>query len=415
MRKSLALHYHRIEQLNADSLPQKGPLIIATNHPNTFLDAIVIAAYIHRPLHFLSKGEAHSKVWIDVLLKSFNLIPIYKISKKVDLYNKNQNAFKKCYEIFDKGGAILIFPEGRSIPEKKIQSFKKSLAHIALGYIDKQDSNTKLPLLPIGINYSQVNTFNSDIQLSFGAPILVNPWGNDYVKNQNQTFAEFNQVLSEKLRSHVIEIDQEDEQLFDYLCHTFIKGPNTFYKKFQLSLKLNELKTEHAEPYHKLDNLFRKVKRTTSAYQLNYKGFGNKIDFKEILLNLLLLPFSLLGLIFCTWPYVLAKMISKRAAKQYPEYTLALRFAITTFTAFLYVIFATLFLSIYVNWWMLLIPFVFFISLISFKKLAVFSNELLLQWRVKKLKVHKIEFKQLMKAIEGIDFLAKEFLFVTRT
>ena len=39
-----------------DNIPTEGPLIIVANHPGTFLDPLIIATAINRPVYFLAKG-----------------------------------------------------------------------------------------------------------------------------------------------------------------------------------------------------------------------------------------------------------------------------------------------------------------------------------------------------------------------
>ena len=38
--------------------------------------------------------------------------------------NKNEETFIKCYEHLENGGAILMFPEGISITERKLKPIK---------------------------------------------------------------------------------------------------------------------------------------------------------------------------------------------------------------------------------------------------------------------------------------------------
>jgi 1-acyl-sn-glycerol-3-phosphate acyltransferase len=53
----------------------KGPLLITANHPNSFLDAIIIGALFQQPVHFLARGDAFKKPWHRWLLEQLHMIP----------------------------------------------------------------------------------------------------------------------------------------------------------------------------------------------------------------------------------------------------------------------------------------------------------------------------------------------------
>ncbi|MBL4709996.1 MAG: 1-acyl-sn-glycerol-3-phosphate acyltransferase, partial [Flavobacteriales bacterium] len=139
MRHSLAAHYLQIKANGLNTIPKSGPLMIAATHPNSFLDAIIIASIIDRPLHFLARSDVFEAKWADFILRKLNLIPIYRLQEGQENLSKNDITFKECYTILEKDGAILIFVEGVSLIDMKLRPLKKGLARIAFGYAEKND------------------------------------------------------------------------------------------------------------------------------------------------------------------------------------------------------------------------------------------------------------------------------------
>ena len=43
---------------NKNMLHEQGPLLIAANHPNSFLDAIILATLFKNPVYSLTRGDA---------------------------------------------------------------------------------------------------------------------------------------------------------------------------------------------------------------------------------------------------------------------------------------------------------------------------------------------------------------------
>ena len=90
-------------------LKQKGPLLLVANHPNSFLDAIIIAAFFDQKIHSLARGDAFGKSWHRYLLSKLNMIPVYRISEGKQNLNLNYNSFEACKEILLLNGIVLIF------------------------------------------------------------------------------------------------------------------------------------------------------------------------------------------------------------------------------------------------------------------------------------------------------------------
>ena len=90
-----------------------GPMLIASNHPNSFLDAIMLAILFKRPIYSLARGDAFAGKVITKILTSFNILPVYRISEGAENLEYNYTTFNACQHIFKKNGIILIFSEGK--------------------------------------------------------------------------------------------------------------------------------------------------------------------------------------------------------------------------------------------------------------------------------------------------------------
>ncbi len=54
---------------------------MACNHPNSFLDAIIIGAHFKRPVHFLARGDVFKHPLSKAILIRLKVIPIYRLSE----------------------------------------------------------------------------------------------------------------------------------------------------------------------------------------------------------------------------------------------------------------------------------------------------------------------------------------------
>ena len=200
--------YCRSVRINKEELLRlKGPLLIASNHPNSFLDAIIVATLFDRPVYSLARGDVFASRFYAKLLRSMNILPVYRISEGVENLEHNYKTFEDCKTLFKKNGIVLIFSEGKCINEWHLRPLKKGTARLA---IDSWQNNIPLRVLPLGINYSSFHTFGKNIQLNFGSMIT-----KDQVEttgSYGKGLVTFNQLLQQQLREAVIEIDPADKQ-----------------------------------------------------------------------------------------------------------------------------------------------------------------------------------------------------------
>src|SRR5664279_3900589 len=146
-------------------LRMEGPLIIAANHPNSFLDAIIMATLFNNPVHSLARGDAFAGKNITKILTTLNMLPVYRISEGVENLEHNYSTFQACQTLFKKGKIVLIFSEGRCINEWHLRPLKKGTARLALS---AWQHNIPLSILPLGINYSSFRKFGKTLHLNFG-------------------------------------------------------------------------------------------------------------------------------------------------------------------------------------------------------------------------------------------------------
>lgn len=199
-------------------LSQNGPLLIAANHPNSFLDAIIISTLFKQPVYSLARGDAFTKPFYKKLLSSLNMFPVYRISEGAENLENNYDTFEKCKEIFKNNGIVLIFSEGRCVNEWKLRPLKKGTARLALSCWQE---GIPLKVLPTGINYQSFTSFGKNVQLNFGK--IINDKDIPVSEGYGKTINEFNDKLRNELSTLLIEIDSTEKQK---IKHTFfIKQP----------------------------------------------------------------------------------------------------------------------------------------------------------------------------------------------
>jgi 1-acyl-sn-glycerol-3-phosphate acyltransferase len=163
----LALFFYcrKIKINKKELLKSHGPLLIAANHPNSFLDAIILATLFKRPIYSLARGDVFVNKFYKKLLLSLNMLPVYRLSEGAENLEHNYTTFSSCIDIFKKNDIVLIFSEGGCINEWHLRPLKKGTARLAM---NAWQQNIPLKVLPLGINYSSFRLFGKNMILNFG-------------------------------------------------------------------------------------------------------------------------------------------------------------------------------------------------------------------------------------------------------
>lgn len=141
------------------------PKIIASNHPNSFFDAIVIAVNYPKPIHFLARGDAFKNPIVAKFLNALQLIPIYRLSEGKNNLSKNDDTFKKCIQLLKSNQTILIFSEGLCVNEWQLRPLKKGTARLALMALNENVVNLKIQ--PTNLNYSSFEINPKKVLVNF--------------------------------------------------------------------------------------------------------------------------------------------------------------------------------------------------------------------------------------------------------
>jgi 1-acyl-sn-glycerol-3-phosphate acyltransferase len=194
VRLSLKIFCKEVIIYNRQQLATTGPLIIAAHHPNSFFDAILVGAYMHQPVHFITRGDVFRHPWVKFILTRLKMIPIYRIRDGKEKLSLNQQTFDLSLEILKQNGILLIFVEGLCDYQTTLLPLKKGAPRIIFSCW-QQDIDTKI--LPLWLRYNSFSSFCKKIELNFG-----NIFGKEAVKSaltEGETIRRINALTQQEL------------------------------------------------------------------------------------------------------------------------------------------------------------------------------------------------------------------------
>ena len=207
-RLALPIWCRRLTINKPELLKEKGPLLIASNHPDSFLDSVLLDTIFKQPVWSLARGDVFKKPFYIKLLTALKILPVYRTSEGVENLSENYKTFEECIAIFKKKGIITIYSEGKCINEWHLRPLKKGTARLA---VKAWDENIPLKILPVGINYSSFSRFGKNIFLNFGEIITATDIINGGADGQRHLA--FNSKLKSELEKLVFEIPAGNKEL----------------------------------------------------------------------------------------------------------------------------------------------------------------------------------------------------------
>jgi len=324
--------FRNILILGKENIPYNKPVLIASNHPSSFMDPSFVGLSLRQQIYFLARGDVFKNPFARWALVSLNILPIYRKVDSENNHEKNKLTYDLCADLLAKNKFIVIYPEGYCVQEKKLRTLKKGTSRLAFHALEKFNWDMDLYILPTGVNYSNPNKFQSDLVIHYGKPIRVQDYKQAYLKDKNKANYDLTRFLEEKMRKLLVIIDNRDLESFAEQIE-IIYGKELAYRyNFNLKEKkevyqmrraigsaLNKANTSATEAlvdlYADTKKYFNDIKKENLRDFLLTDGLIKKSVFNKTVLAVLCGIFLFPILRYTRFPFTYPHKIAKRATK----------------------------------------------------------------------------------------------------
>jgi 1-acyl-sn-glycerol-3-phosphate acyltransferase len=190
---ALRWFYRDVSVRHADRVPRDGtPLLLAVNHPNALVDALLIGWTLPRRITITAKATLFENRLLGWFLRTAGVVPLRRASDEQQRLTqqhrtaaaagsghldraRNTEAFRAILERLEQGGAVLIFPEGKSHDEPALAPLRTGPARIAL-QAQRERRVSSLMILPIGLIFERKEAPRSRVLVDVGEPLDIGRW-----------------------------------------------------------------------------------------------------------------------------------------------------------------------------------------------------------------------------------------------
>jgi 1-acyl-sn-glycerol-3-phosphate acyltransferase len=292
---ALVMFYRKVQFSGKENFPSTGPYIIAPNHQNAFMDALVIACFTEKPIHFLVRADVFNNKIAARVFQSFNMMPIFRERDGRHNMHKNEIIFEKCIDLMNHGEILMIFPEASHFGKRFLRPLRKGIARIGFDSIEKHVHLSDLQIIPVGINYSDYFYSNSDLLLNIGKPINVKDYYQILEENKLAATTGLLDNLNSKIKNELLHVESDKlhtiiEKLYLRFVFYFkefnIFGStpkeNYLYFKNKLIPKFDQANDNNE--LNKIEEYFRMMDQYQLFYPIQY--LKRKFGFNRIVLIL---------------------------------------------------------------------------------------------------------------------------------
>jgi 1-acyl-sn-glycerol-3-phosphate acyltransferase len=370
---ALRIYYRKIEIINASHLDVTGPSIIIANHPNTLMDALIIAYTSKQPIYFLAKATLFNSKWKMWLLQKMYMIPINRAGEsKIEGIN-NSNSFDACFRKLEQLKRILIFPEGSSFKERVLRKLKTGAARIALELELKHQGKLGIKIIPIGINYSDPERFQSKVLVSVGKPIDAKDHIAEFEQDFIATSRNLTQIFREDLENLLITaLDEQEDKLFEVLRENLsskylLKDKDDFDFLKELKIALSKIRVSDPNKYQNLVSLAHEIKWKSEKLAIRSdfidRRFRSVMFLRQMIFSLIglfiALPVFAYGFLHNGLQYKLTDWLIPKMTKEIEYYApLAVIIGMLLYPLAYFVFIVLLHQFIHVPWWTKVIYYV---------------------------------------------------------
>ncbi len=223
-RFAIRQYFREVTVSRAEGIPKDKALIVLPNHTSAFMDPIVVAVHVTRPVFFLARGESFQNKLMSRLFRVLHMIPIYRREHTPDLVDQNEFIFQKCFEMMEEKGCLMIFPEGVSQMEPQLMPLKTGSARIALGAEARNDFSLDIHLLPAGINYTNSHSVQGKLFVNFGEPIRCADYKELYTQDPEEAVRKLTQRISDELSKRIVIVEDKRWQQLAFRAERLIRA-----------------------------------------------------------------------------------------------------------------------------------------------------------------------------------------------
>lgn len=310
--------YRKIEVTGRENLPKDGAILLAPNHCNTLMDALVMLQADKNPTVFGARADMFNKPLVAKIMFFLRILPMVRQRDGLRNVLKNHETTETIVETLEHSVPFCMFPEGKHRPARSIQPLGKGFARAAVTANERFGKEKNIYIVPVGIEYGDYFRYRNTCLITYGKAINATEFINELgAENEAQILDPLRKELKERM-SQLITYIPDDENLKNKWSLTKILALGRRSINLTTRLNLNrkmaaDIEMAMEKNPEKMAALLEEVERFEQArkkagisiFSFKVKNVLSRCLWKG-LIAILGLPYFLFSLVACLPMWVLA-------------------------------------------------------------------------------------------------------------
>lgn len=192
--------YRKLEVHGMENVPADGPVIIAANHCNTLLDALVVLRSFKNTTVFGARADMFKRPLLAKAMYFLRILPMVRQRDGIRNVLQNNKTQEIIVDSLEHDVRFCLFPEGKHRPMHSLQVLGKGVSRIAYAANEKFGSEKPIYVIPTGIEYGDYFRYRSTSLVNYGEAINATEFfKNGGFDNEAQAIDAFRKVLAAKI------------------------------------------------------------------------------------------------------------------------------------------------------------------------------------------------------------------------
>jgi len=165
--------YSRCEVYGEENVPTDGAVIVAPNHCNTLMDALVVLRSHKAETVFGARADIFNNKTAAKALTFLRMVPMVRRRDGIRNVERNRETNDQIIEALEHGVRYCMFCEGTHRPKHSLLPVNKGIVRLALAANEKFGKEKPVYIVPAGLEYGDYFRFKATSLLTYGQPINV--------------------------------------------------------------------------------------------------------------------------------------------------------------------------------------------------------------------------------------------------
>lgn len=211
LKLGLFFYFRTFKVFGKGNIPQDKAVLVLGNHQSALIDPLLLAVVFPQFAYYLTRAGVFQNKWVRTLLKSVNMLPVYRKRDGWNNLTNNTPVFENCRTLLCRKETVVIFPEGSHNLKRTVRPLSKGFTRIVLDTLNACP-DTDMYLLPVGFNYEDAANFPDSASVYFGNPLRAAELVSDDIHESRRVLKSTVYQELTKLTTH-LPTEHYDEQL----------------------------------------------------------------------------------------------------------------------------------------------------------------------------------------------------------